>query len=106
MHGLEELIEALAWADKRALERHLIRVIQHVITWTMQQERRSRSWSRAIRPGRNNIHKLQQNLPPSLMDQLIPEQLWDDCLGSAIGEAEGEMDSDLPPPTLTWQENL
>ena len=59
----------------------------------------------AIRPGYDNVYKLQQDTP-ELDDQLIPEQLWDDCLGSAIGEAEGEMDSDLPPLALTWQENL
>jgi hypothetical protein len=35
MHGLEELIDALARADKRALERHLIRVMEHVIKWKM-----------------------------------------------------------------------
>jgi hypothetical protein len=103
MHGLEELIEALARADKRALESHLIRVMQHVITWKMQPERRSRRWMRTIRNGRKEIRKLQQDTP-SLTDQLIREQLWDDCLDSAVGEAEGDMDRDLPPLALTWQE--
>jgi hypothetical protein len=103
MHGLEELIDALARADKRALESHLIRVMQHVITWKMQPERRSRSWIRTIRNGRKEIRKLQQDTP-SLTDQLICERLWDDCLDSAIGEAEGDMDGDLLPVTLTWQE--
>ena len=40
MHGLEELIGALARADKWALESHLIHVMQHVIKWKMQPERR------------------------------------------------------------------
>ena len=103
MHGLEELIDALARADKRALESHLIRVMQHVIKWKMQPERRSRSWLRTIRNGRKEIRKLQQDTP-SLTDQLIREQLWDDCLDSAMGEAEGDMDGDVPPLPLTWQE--
>jgi hypothetical protein len=103
MHGLEELIDALARADKRALESHLIRVMQHVIKWKMQPERRSRSWTRTIRNGRKEIRKLQQDTP-SLTDQLIRKQLWDDCLDSAIGEAEGDIDRDLPALTLTWQE--
>jgi Domain of unknown function DUF29 len=103
MHGLEELIDALARADKRALESPLIRVMQHVITWKMQPERRSRSWIRTIRNGRKEIGKLQQDTP-SLTDQCIREQLWDNCLDSAIGEAEGDMDCDLPALTLTWQE--
>jgi hypothetical protein len=103
MHGLEELIDALARADKRALESHLTRVMQPVIKWKMQPERRSRSWIRTIRNGRKEIRKLQQDTP-SLTDQLIREQLWDDCLDSAIGEAEGDMDCDLLPLALTWQE--
>jgi Domain of unknown function DUF29 len=103
MHGLEELIDALARADKRALESYLIRVMQHVIKWKMQPERRSRSWIRTIRNGRKEIRKLQQDTP-RLTDQFIREQLWDDCLDSAIGEAEGDMDCNLPPLALTWQE--
>ena len=103
MHGLQELIDALCRADKRALETHLIRVMQHVIQWKMQPERRSRSWMRTIRNGRKEIRKLQQD-SPILTNQLIREQLWDDCLDSAIGEAEGDMDCDVPPLPLTWQE--
>jgi hypothetical protein len=103
MHGLEELFNALARADKRALKSHLVRVMQHVIQWKMQPDRCSRSWIRTIRNGRKEIRKLQQD-SPSLTDQLIREQLWDDCLDSAIGEAEGDMDHDFPPLTLTWQE--
>jgi hypothetical protein len=103
MHGLEELIDALARADKRALESHLIRVMQHVIICKMQPERRSRSWVRTMRNGRKEIRKLQQDTP-RLMDQFIRVQLWDDCLDSAIGEAAGEIDCDLPALTLTWQE--
>ena len=103
MHGLEVLIDALIRADKRALESHLIRVMQHVIKWKMQPERRSRSWMRTIRNARKEIRKLQQD-SPSLTDQLIRERLWDDCLDSAIGEAEGDMDCDVPPLPLTWQE--
>jgi hypothetical protein len=103
MHGLEELIDALARADKRALESYLIRVMQHVIKWKLQPERRSRSWIQTIRNGRKEIRKLQQETP-SLTDQVIHEQLWDDCLDSALGEAEADMDRDIPPMTLTWEE--
>jgi hypothetical protein len=37
MQGLEELIDALARADRRALESPLIRVMQHVIRWKCSQ---------------------------------------------------------------------
>ena len=59
MNGLKELIDALARADKRALESYLIRIMQHVITWKMQPERHSRSWLQTIRNGRKEIRKLQ-----------------------------------------------
>ena len=49
MRGLREFIDTMARADKRALESHLIRVMQHVITWKVQPEPRSRSWLRTIR---------------------------------------------------------
>ena len=77
--------------------------MQHVITRKMQPERRCRSWIRTIRNGRKEIRKLPQETP-GLTDQLIRERLWEDCLDSAVGEAEGEMDCDLPPLGLTWQE--
>jgi hypothetical protein len=103
MHGIEELIDALARADKRALESHLIRVMQHVIKWKIQPEQRSRSWFRMIRNGRKEIRKLQQDTP-SLTEWLIRAQCWDDCLDLAIGEAAGDMDAIFL--TLTWQEVL
>ena len=77
--------------------------MQHVITWKRQPEHVFRSWIRTIRNGRKDIRKLQQDTP-SLTDQFIREQRWDDCLDSAIGEAEGAMDCDLPVLALTWQE--
>jgi len=39
--GIEEIIEALARADRRALESYLIRLMQHSIKWRVQPERRS-----------------------------------------------------------------
>ena len=59
--------------------------------------------SDTIRNGRKEIRKLQQDTP-SLTDQVIREQLWDDCLDSAIGEAEADMDRDISPIALTWEE--
>lgn len=41
MQGIEELIDALARADRRALRSHLIRLMQHVLKWRLQPERRS-----------------------------------------------------------------
>jgi hypothetical protein len=43
--GLEELIAALSHSDDRAMKSHLIRLMQHIIKWKVQPERRSRDLS-------------------------------------------------------------
>ena len=41
LEGLEELIDALSRSDRRALESYLMRLMQHIIQWRIQLERRS-----------------------------------------------------------------
>jgi hypothetical protein len=61
--GLEELIDALSRADQRALEHHLIRLMQHSIKWKVQPERRSRCWVATIYNAREAIRELQEEPP-------------------------------------------
>src|SRR5262245_38354205 len=70
MHGVEELIDALSRAEERALARHLIHVMPHIMQWKRPPARRSRRGMRTIRHGRNAMRKLQQN-SPRLTDQVI-----------------------------------
>jgi hypothetical protein len=100
MQGLEELIDALSRADRRALRSHLIRLMQHIIKWHHQPEKRSRSWLATIRNARNEIAELREETP-SLTRRVI-EEMWDRCLEAAINEAEGDMDMSVPPLTLSW----
>lgn len=102
MQGLEELIDALARSDRRALRSHLIRLMQHVIKWCHQPEHRSRSWLATIRNARNEIAGLRADTP-SLTRRVI-EEMWESCLEAAVYEAEGEMDLSLPPLTLGWED--
>jgi hypothetical protein len=102
MQGLEELIDALARSDRRALRSHLICLMQHIIKWHYQPEKRSRSWLATIRNARNEIAALRTETP-SLTRGVI-EEMWDSCLEAAINEAEGEMDRALPPLILRWEE--
>ena len=102
MQGLEELIDALARADRRALRSHLIRLMQHVIKWCYQPEKRSRGWLATIRNARNEIAVLREETP-SLTRRVI-EAMWGSCLEAALNEAEGDMDRSLPPLTLSWEE--
>ena len=61
--GLEKLIDALSRADQRALEQHLIRLMQHVIKWKPQPERRSRRWVAIIHNAREAIREFQEDTP-------------------------------------------
>jgi Domain of unknown function DUF29 len=100
--GLEELIDALSRADQRALEHHLVRLMQHIIKWRVQPERRSRSWVATIHNAREAIRELQEDTP-SLTDERI-RQRWDACLRKAHREAEGDIDRDVPRIGLSWEE--
>jgi hypothetical protein len=51
---------------------------------------------------RQHIARIQQETP-SLTRRVI-ESLWQDVLEEAIREVENELDQDIPPMTLTWQE--
>ena len=100
--GLEELIDALSRADQRALEQYLIRLMQHIIKWKVQPERRSRSWVATINNAREAIRELQEDTP-SLTDERV-RQRWAACLRKAHREAEGEINRDIPPIALSWEE--
>jgi hypothetical protein len=100
--GLEELIDALSRSDRRALESHLVRLMQHIITWRVQPDKRSRSWQSTIANAREAIAEIQEDTP-SLTDDVI-RRLWARTLRKAHREAEGDMNQRVPPLPLTWDE--
>ena len=100
--GIEELVEALARADRRALESYLIRLMQHIIKWRVQPERRSPSWAASIRTARRQIARLQRET--SSLNRWVIEAMWDEALLDALDEAEGELNRRIAPMTLTWDE--
>ena len=102
--GLEELIDALARSEEHALKSYLIRLMQHIIKWRVQPERRSHSWVATIRECRKQIRELQGE-HPRFTDTRIRERLWDTCYASGINEAEKDMNQAIAqPPPLTWGE--
>ena len=101
--GLEELIDALSRSEERALESHLICLMQHIIKWRAQPERRSRSWIATIREARKRVRQLQTRYP-RFTDQRILE-LWDDCFDSGVNEAEKDMNQEVANPlAITWHD--
>jgi hypothetical protein len=100
--GLEELIDALSRSDRRALESHLVRLMQHIIKWRVQPDKRSRSWQSTIANAREAIAEIQEDTP-SLTDAVI-RRLWVRTLRKAHREAEGDMNQQTAPLPLTWDE--
>ena len=100
--GTQELIDALARSERRALKSQLIRLMSHVIKWKSQPERRSRSWIATIYNAREEIADIQEDIP-SLTNSVILE-MWDKCLRSAKREAEGEINQKLPVSSVSWEE--
>jgi hypothetical protein len=102
--GLEELIDALSRSDERALESDLIRLMQHIIKWKVQPERRSPSWVATIREQRRQIRQLQSRYP-RFTDHYIQARLWDDCYMGGLNEAAAEMNREhIEAISLAWDE--
>ena len=100
--GLEELIDAMARSDRRALRSQLIRLMVHVIKWLSQPDRRSRSWASSIRQARAEIAEIQEETP-SLTEEVI-RAAWSRCFELAKDQADSEMDQASAATTLTWDE--
>jgi hypothetical protein len=101
--GLEELIDALSRSDERALESHLIRLMQHIITWKAQPDRRSPSWAATMREPRRQIQRLQSRYP-RFTDRYIQDTLWDDCYAGGLNEAAEMNREHIEAAPLRWDE--
>jgi hypothetical protein len=66
---IAEEIEDLGKSQHRALESRLEALIEHLLKWKFQPERRSRSWRNTIREQRDQIARLLGKMP-SLGPQL------------------------------------
>jgi hypothetical protein len=100
--GIEELIDALTRAEKRAVKSHLIRLMAHIIKWHTQPRMRSRSWVFTIRHARQEIADTQEETP-SLTREAI-EGMWDKCFHRACEQAKDEMGEPPAVKSLTWQQ--
>ncbi len=100
--GIEELVEALSRSEQRALKSQLIRLMAHIIKWTCQSERRSRSWAVTIHSARAEILDIQEETP-SLNDEAV-RRIWAKCFRRAKTEAEEEMGQRCDILELGWDE--
>ena len=100
--GIEEFIDALSRAEKRALRSQLTRLMAHIIKWKIQPRARSRSWARTIVDARIEIEEIQEETPS--LNAAVIKQLWDKCFQSARRNAEAEMNQPADVTELAWDE--
>ncbi|WP_020604434.1 DUF29 domain-containing protein [Spirosoma spitsbergense] len=104
--ALDELYQAMANAERRALNSQLIRLMVHILKWRYQPDRRSTSWVRTIVNARQEIKSLQEYMP-SLNRKHI-ETIWQKNFELAIDAAKAEMNlsrkDKFEPAELDWEE--
>jgi hypothetical protein len=100
--GIQELIDAMARSERRALRSQLLRLMVPVLKWKAQPERRSGSWAVTIYQAREEIAAIQEEVP-SLTRKVI-EELWDRCFAAAKRQAQAEMNQKVEVAGLSWAE--
>lgn len=100
--GLEELIEAVARSERRALRSQLIRLMTHIIKWKDQPDRRSVSWEVTILQAREEIASIQDEVPS--LTRAVIEELWEASLRAASRQAKAEMRKAPSTTSLSWNE--
>ena len=69
--GVEQLIDAMARSDRRAVKSQLARLMKHIIKWKTQVPRRSLSWVRTINNARVEIRYIQEETPSIAKENLL-----------------------------------
>jgi Domain of unknown function DUF29 len=101
--GLEECIEASSRSDERALKSSLILLMQPIIKWKVQPERRSTRRSVPMEEAWGQIHDLQEENPQFTDERLHTR--WPKVLRRALREAEKDMNRKIHHvPLLTRAE--
>ena len=101
--GVEQLIDAMARSDRRAVKSQLARLMKHIIKWKTQVPRRSLSWMRTINNARVEIRYIQEETPSITKENVV--DMWERAFDQAIAEAEEEMGGvESTVSSLTWDE--
>ncbi|GAB4054844.1 DUF29 domain-containing protein [Spirosoma litoris] len=104
--ALDELQNAMANAERRALSSQLTRLMMHILKWRYQADKRSTSWARTILSARREIRDLRKYMPSFTREYI--ENIWDEAFEDAIADAKAEMNlsrkDKFEPASLTWDE--
>jgi hypothetical protein len=101
IENLAEEIEDLATRQENELESRLMRLMQHLLKWQYQTQRRGRSWRGTIVEQRSRIRKrLSRN--PSLR-RLVPTMLVEEYrLARLKASGETRLPEETFPSTCPW----
>lgn len=69
--NLIEELETLGRSEKRAIKSHMVILLQHLLKWQYQPERRSQSWRVSIANAREELQELLDDNPSLAGDFLI-----------------------------------
>ena len=104
--ALDELQNAMANAERRAMGSQLTRLMMHILKWRYQADKRSTSWVRTIISARREIRDLRKYMPSFTQEYI--ESIWAETFEDAIAEAKAEMNlsrkDKFEPAALTWDE--
>ena len=84
LEHIAEEIEDMGKRERRSLYTRCVRLIEHLLTWEHQPERRGRSWSQTIYLQRKGIRRLLKE-NPSLTPHMpeIVAEAYEEAAGSA-----------------------
>jgi len=89
LEHIAEEIESVGISEQRELASRMAVLLQHLLKWQYQPERRGISWQLTIRNQREKI-KRRLKKTPSLKSCLNDEEWWADAWGDARDAAEKE----------------
>ncbi len=78
LDNLAEEVEALGKSDRRAVQSHLVVLLQHLLKWTYQPQQRERyggGWQASIDEARTQVELILQD-SPSLQRELPAFVVW------------------------------
>src|SRR5947209_2822283 len=96
--NMAEEVEDLGRAERHRLESHLEALLMHLLKWSYQPQRRTRSWRNSIEEHRFRVQKVLRD-NPSLKSKL-PDILADSYLGARFGASK-----ETGLKLATYQEN-
>ena len=86
-------------SDERAFLSQLKRVMLHIIKWFTLPEKRSNSWIKSIRDGRNKMEDIEGKIPR--LNRQFARKNWNNSFSKATKEAEKQMNQKSSVESLT-----